>query len=104
MKRIGSVTNQLRRLEQEPAADVEKNETRDDRRITRYSRAGFGFDWNAGREGKVLWSNEEPANDETRDANQHAGGQKIGQQVERPPQAAASVKRDETFDHIDEVY
>src|SRR5437870_13596480 len=65
MKRAGALANQPCCREQEPAADVEKDEGRYDRRTPNDSRANLRSQRNVRGKGDVLGANETPAAQQT---------------------------------------
>ena len=103
MKRVGALANQPCCREHEPAADVEKDEGRYDRRIPNYSRANLRLQRNVRGKGEVFGANEKPAENQTDHPDQHPGREQVRQQVEWVPKPATGLEGEKTLDHIDGV-
>src|SRR5437879_13893487 len=73
MKRVGALANQPCCREHEPAADVEKDEGRYDRRIPTDSRAHLRLQRNVRGKGEVLGANETSTEHQTDHPDQHPG-------------------------------
>src|SRR5688572_30268544 len=77
LKTIAAVAGQLRRFEQQPAADVKYNKAGDDSRITKNLFADFRLNWNIRGKIEIFRSHEPPSKHHADDSHQHARSQKI---------------------------
>src|SRR4030095_10989811 len=103
MEGVGALASQFGCLEHKPAADVKKDEACHNRRVAEDPGTSLRLQRDVGRERKVLRTNEETANNKTDHSDQNARGQEVRQQVERPPQASARIKRHKALEHINEI-
>ena len=103
LKRIVALLGQLRRLEQQPAADVKDDEGRDQRRVAKYAGAHFRLHRSVLGKSEILRLNQETANHHADHSRQHTGGEQIAGDVKWIPETAAGMDAEEAFQNIDKV-
>ncbi len=103
LKRIAALLGQLRRLEQQPAADVKDDKARDKGRVAKYAGAHFRLHRSILGKCEILRLNQQTANHHADHAGQHTGGEQIAGDIERIPETAARMDTEEAFENIDKV-